>query len=184
MLLFTVYREGDWNLERECASHKATHLICNRIWIQIQLFFWFQTPCVSLHLSASHSCITPLYLHCISDLLGSHAISLSLCCTFVALRCCFKFHVYNNKWQREEKLKICHPVAAPSSKEEGCYLQRGCSCLTNCMWQESCCVRAFLKKSKTYWRTPSIQADGSQFTADLILLYVIDPPLFLIRDSC
>lgn len=74
---------------------------------------------------------SPLHLHCRSALLDSWAISLSLDHTFVALRCCFKFYIHNSEWQREEKLKIRYPEAAPSSKEEGCYLQRGCSYLTN-----------------------------------------------------
>lgn len=84
-------------------------------------FFWFQSPCIFLPLA---NALSLLHLHCGSDFLDSQAISLSLDHTFVTLRVCFKFHFYNSKWHREEKLKIHHPEAAPSSKEEGCYLQR------------------------------------------------------------
>ena len=155
MLSFTVYREGNWGLERECNYFRFPHLISDKIWIQIPFFFffWFQSPCIFLPLANT---LSLLHLCCGSDLLDSKAISLSLDHTCGALRCGFKFHVYNSKWHREEKLKICHPEAAPSSQEEGFYLQRRCSCLTNCVWQESCCVRAFLQKAKIYWHAPSI----------------------------
>lgn len=40
VLSFTVYREGNWSLERECNYFRIPHLIYNKIWIQI-LFFFF-----------------------------------------------------------------------------------------------------------------------------------------------
>lgn len=106
-----------------------------------------QAPVFPLHLSASHYCIKSCPFTWRSDLWNSRAISLSLGHTFVAWRCWFKFHVCNSKWQGEEKLETWPPEVVSSSEEEGCYLQRGCRCLTNCRWQESCCVRAFLEGS-------------------------------------
>lgn len=145
-------------------------------------FPWFQSPCMSLHLSASLQCIFPspsaLWI-CLARFLGHFSIS-----AFVALRCCFKFYIHNSEWQREEKLKIRCPEAAPSSKDEGCYLQRGCSYLTNK------CVRR-----KLSWQGISTESQN-------ILMHPVSPSgwlaiycwpnpavhngsiFILIRDSC
>lgn len=73
-------------------------------------FSWFQSPYIFLPLANT---LSFLHLHCGSDLLDSKAISPSLDHTCVALRCGFKFHVYNSKWHRDEKLRIFPPRSFP-----------------------------------------------------------------------
>lgn len=132
---------------------------------------WFQSPCVSLHLSLMHCSPSTCVCVWLAGLPGHFSIS-------VALRCCFKFHLYNSIWQ-SGKMENLPPRGCPCQQQWTMWFAKEMHILPNklAVARESLCWD-ISQKPQTCWSMSSICTESSQFAADQSLLYIVGPPLF------